>query len=387
MMAAGEESIDRIIPKAQRNVHSGGGGGGMYVERAVSQACTSPVGPSAEGEETAATTTTGGVHQGGPGNGHGNPSSSAAAKSDFLFLPAFVFLELKTFLPSEDRFGRALFAGQNTVQALDEAAVEASDRFQMALNVLDHTPILETLKVGVVYVMHGQSSEQEILSNRGGSMVYLRFIQSLGSFVPLTDCSAVEYTGGLDRSGLDGAYAVRYDDELTQIIYHVATMIEPAGHETATPAGLFLARKRHIGNDGVKIVFTEQGSYDMETISGDFNFVTIVVHPINSQGSLYRVQVKAKEGIPRFGPVMSAKVVSVTALPDVLRALVLHASVAVTSCPGLLPGGGQPVSNRHERLRQIKDIAARFGIEGRRGQELAAQELTRSRSTRSVSTT
>ena len=238
------------------------------------------------------------------------------------------------------------------------------------------------LQVGVVYVAHGQTTEHEILSNKGGSLAYLRFIQTLGQFVPLTDCTAVEYTGGLDRSGLDGAYAVRYDDELTQIIFHVATMIDPPESSGSTTAqGRYLARKRHIGNDGVKIVFTEQGDFEMETISGDFNLVTIVVHPINPQGSLFRVQVKAREGIPRFGPVMSAKVVSVKALPEVVRALALHASVAVTSCPGLLPGTGQHVSNRHERLRQIKDIANRFGFEGRlaRQQGLAAQELSRSR--------
>ena len=122
------------------------------------------------------------------------------------------------------------------------------------------------LQVGVVYVAHGQTTEHEILSNKGGSLAYLRFIQTLGQFVPLTDCTAVEYTGGLDRSGLDGAYAVRYDDELTQIIFHVATMIDPPESSGSTTAqGRYLARKRHIGNDGVKIVFTEQGDFEMET--------------------------------------------------------------------------------------------------------------------------
>jgi hypothetical protein len=76
---------------------------------------------------------------------------------------------------------------------------------------------------------------------------------------------------------LDGEYAYSHHDEITQVIFHVATMMPNHPHDTN-----FDFKKRHIGNDWVTVVFNESGAdYDFGTISGQFNFITLVVTPVS----------------------------------------------------------------------------------------------------------
>ena len=230
-----------------------------------------------------------------------------------------------------------------------------------ALQVLDQTPVQETMKVGLLYVGHGQTTERAILSNACGSSLYVDFIKSIGEFVALEQCNALQdFTGGLDCShgGDDGQYAIKWENEVTLMILHCATLIgktnEPVTDE------VLLTRKRHIGNDSVHVVFSDNPSgYDMETIRGSFNFVSIIVYPLDAQGDYYRVEVKAKSGIKYFGPVVpsSSKVVSKSALANFVRMSIIHATVA--TLPHTL-GNDQYLSNKEIRLHQIEQIKDRF---------------------------
>ena len=56
------------------------------------------------------------------------------------------------------------------------------------------------------------------------------------------------------------------------------------------------AQKRHVGNDAVHIVWTEnKRDYDPKTITSQFNDVHIVVYPMPN--GLYRVQVFKKQQV------------------------------------------------------------------------------------------
>ncbi|KAJ3225064.1 Tuberous sclerosis 2-like protein [Clydaea vesicula] len=82
------------------------------------------------------------------------------------------------------------------------------DSINRGIRVLDHIPIVNLHKVGVVYVGPNQTEENEILSNTCGSEAYRNFLTSLGEFVTLKGCKDV-YTGGLDISDdIDGEHAL-----------------------------------------------------------------------------------------------------------------------------------------------------------------------------------
>ncbi len=125
----------------------------------------------------------------------------------------------------------------------------------------------ETHRIGVVYVAPGQSSETEILANTFGSSRYLEFLGGLGSLLRLPDVPRrLVYLGGLDQSGTDGKVTYCYHDNISQVLFHVATLM---------PTDLISdpqcsCKKLHIGNDFVTIVYNDSGS--------KYKFGTIKVH-------------------------------------------------------------------------------------------------------------
>ncbi len=132
----------------------------------------------------------------------------------------------------------------------------------------------ETHRIGVVYVAPGQSSETEILANTFGSSRYLEFLGGLGSLLRLPDVPRrLVYLGGLDQSGTDGKVTYCYHDNISQVLFHVATLM---------PTDLISdpkcsCKKLHIGNDFVTIVYNDSGSkYKFGTIKVHINFINFL---------------------------------------------------------------------------------------------------------------
>lgn len=132
------------------------------------------------------------------------------------------------------------------------------------MKVLDHIPPYDTHKLGVVYVGPGQSSESEILANTFGSSRYTEFLRGLGQLLRLQDVPQdMVYLGGLDCSGTDGQFTYCYHDDITQVVFHVATLMPT--DLTSDPQ--CSNKKLHIGNDYVLIVYNDSGTkYNFGTI-------------------------------------------------------------------------------------------------------------------------
>ncbi|KAI9034351.1 hypothetical protein DFJ74DRAFT_614470, partial [Hyaloraphidium curvatum] len=271
-------------------------------------------------------------------------------KDDNLLDPGFVMSQLSTY---PDLSGRA----EDSTRALPD-----DDGTTRAIAVLDRIPVVDFHKIGVVYLGPGQTTEGEILRNRRGSAAYHRFLAGLGSFNRLRDLKDV-YTGGLDISqDLDGEYGLFFEDEGSQIAFHVTTLMPNTdGDESCT------SKKRHIGNDYVLIVFNESGvEYEFRTIPSQFNFVNFVVAPILGESGpapgrgsdvphLFSVTMQRREDMPDFGPLADTKVVSSAALSPLVRQLATHADTFAQIF--YLNSSGVPadwISNWRERLRQIK---------------------------------
>ncbi|KAG6610000.1 ATPase WRNIP1 [Phytophthora cinnamomi] len=204
----------------------------------------------------------------------------------------------------------------------------------LALSVLDRTPEYETHKIGLLYVRdEKQTSESAILGT----------------------------TGGLDTaSNSDGKFGLVYKDSCAQIMFHVATMMVPENDRPAgTPAiGNFasMKKKRHIGNDFVHIVFKEcDEDYDLQTLSGQFNDVHIVMQPLNDLQ--YRTEVHVKPGIPPFGPLYGRQIVSSSIISESVRLTCLNANLACQVFHQDLVGFAL---NCEERLKQIKQLGIRL---------------------------
>ena len=117
-----------------------------------------------------------------------------------------------------------------------------------------------------MYVAEGQTKEEQILQNTHGSPHYFKvceittliincfkFLQQLGDFVSLSE-QKNKYTGGLDSSESlsDGEYALLYKDEVSHMIFHVATLMPNTINDVK-----FNNKKKHIGNDYITIVYSD----------------------------------------------------------------------------------------------------------------------------------
>ncbi|KAJ7743849.1 hypothetical protein B0H16DRAFT_1889830 [Mycena metata] len=195
---------------------------------------------------------------------------------------------------------------------------------------LDRMPVIDTHKVGIMYVAPGQSTELEILGNTHGSPAYTRFLEGIGRLINLRGQVDV-YAGGLDPDE-DGEYAYAWWDDIGQILYHTATMM-PSNPDDPH----FTNKKRHIGNDFVRIVWNDSGKpYRFDTLNTQFQFVNIVIEP-HSLGAIaafsnnlheneyFKVTVQRAPDMPEFAPVGHFKLISAKNLPLLVRQLSLLA--------------------------------------------------------------
>jgi hypothetical protein len=213
------------------------------------------------------------------------------------------------------------------------------ERFSRALRGITNTPVIDTLKIAVLYVGRGQTTETEILGNIDGSPLYLDFLSGLGRLIRLKGQVDI-FVGGLNRDNdSDGEYAYAWWDDFSQVIFHTPTMMPNLeGYPT------FDNKKRLVGNDYVKIVYNESGKdFEFGTIRTAWNFVNIVISPLTvgdadvvpgqsgvrqqaeegwsdwDREEWFKVEIQTAPGIPDFTPLGEGKMVSRRAMPILVR--------------------------------------------------------------------
>ena len=260
------------------------------------------------------------------------------------------------------------------------------------VNSLDRIPVIDTHKVGIMYVAPGQSDEVDILRNTYGSPAYTRFLEGIGRLINLRGQGDV-YAGGLDPDE-DGEYAYAWWDDIGQILYHTATMMPSHAHDPQSNN-----KKRHIGNDYVRIVWNDSGMpYRFDTLRTQFQFVNIVIEP-HSLGSIaafsnnlheheyFKVTVQSAPGMTEFTPIGHFKLISAENLPLLARQLSLLADWFATFFAGTQHDTirVEIKTNWHTRLETIRrfknqlpqDEATTEVIDGVMGQE-ALRDFTTS---------
>ncbi|CAJ0961104.1 unnamed protein product, partial [Mesorhabditis belari] len=175
-----------------------------------------------------------------------------------------------------------------------------TQKFEELLTKIDEQPIYARYKVGVILCMDGQSTEEQMYNNETSSPAFDEFLEFLGQRVRLKGFD--QYKGGLDTKGdTTGAHSVYAEYESHEIMFHVSTLLPYTPQNRQQ-----LARKRHIGNDMVTIVFQEAGAlpFSPNTVRSHFQHVFIVVRVSNpcTENVSYSVAVCRALDVPSFGP-------------------------------------------------------------------------------------
>ncbi|GLB44659.1 putative rap/ran-GAP [Lyophyllum shimeji] len=233
-------------------------------------------------------------------------------RKDVTIDPAFFSLQLSAYPERVD---------PSLVRTVTDPA--AVSRF---VTGLDRIPVIDTHKVGIMYVAPGQTEEAEILRNTHGSPAYARFLEGLGRLINLRGQVDV-YAGGLDPDE-DGEYAYAWWDDIGQILYHTATMMPTTEDDPQCNN-----KKRHIGNDYVRIVWNDSGRpYRFDTLATQFQFVNIVIEPHSlgpiaafsnnlHENEYFKVNVQRAPGMTEFAPIGHFKLISAESLPIFVRLL------------------------------------------------------------------
>lgn len=239
-----------------------------------------------------------------------NKGSQAMALSDYFFLQLF----------------RPLDQGGDLkpLVLLDDVYTER------AISTFDRIPVIAHHKAGIIYIAPGQKDETEILANTVGSPDYYKFVDGLGQLIKL-DASDSIYVGGLDKEGgTDGELTYFWSDEITQLVYHVTTMMPNAAGDKH-----FSMKKRHIGNNYVNVFFDDSGlPFNFNVIKSQYNFINIVIsqHTISdcssgvSQHKFYKVRTYRRSGVPGFFCTTHFKLISLSQLPTFIRNVVVLAN-------------------------------------------------------------
>lgn len=237
-----------------------------------------------------------------------------------------------------------------------------------AIRSMDRISTVDGHKVGIVYIGAGQTHEREILPNVSGSTDYVLFLSGLGTLTKLK--GATFNTQGLDKEyDTDGEYTICWRDRVTELVFHVTTMM-PTNLDRDPEC---IAKKRHIGNDFVNIIFNNSGNpFNFNTFPSEFNYVNIVITPesrasfmatrdrenLDPDASYYKVQVMSKEGFPEISPASETKILSLKALPEFIRLVALNASVFCLVWANRQ--GGEHVSSWRSRLREIGRLREKY---------------------------
>lgn len=215
----------------------------------------------------------------------------------------------------------------------DPIPLPKDKKFDIALSNFDHITPYETHKVGVVYVGENQvDSRAAILSNTSGSARYLEFLRHIGTCIVLNDIDPeIYFIGGLDTKGEDGKYAYFWRDNVTQVIFHVATFM-PARQSDPQCNN----KNRHIGNNYVCIVYNDSKQhFKMSTIKGTGQFISacITITPLDDSTNCVEVEVLSglRDILRDAQYILEPKVLSNIGTSFYARQVAIHLNVSITS--------------------------------------------------------
>eukprot|EP01121_Diplochlamys_sp_Union-15-3_P011925 TRINITY_DN3502_c0_g1_i5.p1 TRINITY_DN3502_c0_g1~~TRINITY_DN3502_c0_g1_i5.p1 ORF type:complete len:354 (-),score=58.62 TRINITY_DN3502_c0_g1_i5:53-1114(-) len=236
---------------------------------------------------------------------------------------------------------------QKAVSSLIQDLVHMEDRL-----------FIKAYKFGVVYCKKGQTNEEDMFSNAKPSKLFSEFMDMIGTKTKLQGYKG--YKGGLDtENNTTGSHAYVTHFQGFDILYHCSTLLPISADNTQQ-----IARKRHIGNDVVVIVFQDgpTGGFSPDTISSKFNHIYLVVQAVGKKKSpngekvtQYQIAIVSKQGVRIHGPPLPAGALfpCCEETREYLLTKLINAERAAYYAPGF-------AQSRTRRL-WLKDILEKYG--------------------------
>jgi len=170
--------------------------------------------------------------------------------------------------------------------------------WQRILTFDEHANMKKNHKFAVFLQQHGQTTEDELLGNSTESQKFKDFLNALGTTVKLADHKG--FRGGLNLAGgADGEHSLYTKFDQREIMFHVSTML-PTDKDDKQQ----VAKKRHLGNDVVAIVFQERNTpFCPSLMQTKVTHCYVVVQPMEVEGpTQYKISVCCRKDVPEFGP-------------------------------------------------------------------------------------
>ena len=191
---------------------------------------------------------------------------------------------------------------------------ELQDSSQKLFLKLEDQLLMKVYKFGVLYCRKGQTTETDIFNNHEVSPDFQEFMEFLGEVINLQGWEG--YRGGLDvKTGTTGEKSVFTRISDYDIMFHVGPLLpHTLGDEQQ------LAKKRHIGNDIVVIIFKDTQAtepLDPSIFVSEFNHVFAIVQKVSAEDlralkrsgevesearTHYRIAFASKDGVHSLEP-------------------------------------------------------------------------------------
>ncbi|XP_071865628.1 GTPase-activating Rap/Ran-GAP domain-like protein 3 isoform X2 [Bombus fervidus] len=263
------------------------------------------------------------------------------------------------------------------LEKLDKAPREVfSPEIQKDLLLLEEQEGSVNFKFGVIYAKKGQTTDDEMLSNEKGSPDFDKFLEIVGERIELKNWD--KYRGGLDvkgdMTGNESYYTVYAGHE---VMYHVSTML-PYSKDNPQQ----LERKRHIGNDIVNIIYTDDSNaidtFNPNCIKSQFTHVFAVVSA-EENGKGWRVAIYCDENVPLFGPSLPCPPVfeDPYTLREFLLVKLINGEKATFNTPTFARKRERTLDALLRDMYQEHSQESKSNAPGRRREETRAVEMVR----------
>ncbi|XP_043581370.1 GTPase-activating Rap/Ran-GAP domain-like protein 3 isoform X2 [Bombus pyrosoma] len=263
------------------------------------------------------------------------------------------------------------------LEKLDKAPREVfSPEIQKDLLLLEEQEGSVNFKFGVIYAKKGQTTDDEMLSNEKGSPDFDKFLEIVGERIELKNWD--KYRGGLDvkgdMTGNESYYTVYAGHE---VMYHVSTML-PYSKDNPQQ----LERKRHIGNDIVNIIYTDDSNaidtFNPNCIKSQFTHVFAVVSA-EEKGKGWRVAIYCDENVPLFGPSLPCPPVfeDPYTLREFLLVKLINGEKATFNTPTFAQKRERTLDALLRDMYQEHSQESKSNAPGRRREETRAVEMVR----------
>ncbi|XP_050674373.1 GTPase-activating Rap/Ran-GAP domain-like protein 3 [Leptidea sinapis] len=214
-----------------------------------------------------------------------------------IYLPASAWSAGGTQAPTRPTL-KQILSQFTAIERIDKMPREITcPELQKDVLLLEEQEGSVNFKIGVMIMKPGQRTDDEMLSNEKGNEKWDRFISLLGDRIRLRGWN--RFRGGLDVKGdMTGSHSIYTMHQGHEIMFHVSTML-PISKDNKQQ----LERKRHIGNDIVNIIFTEDSTHNTfnpQCVKSHFTHIFAVVSEVEGEG--YRLSVYTDDTVPPFGP-------------------------------------------------------------------------------------